>query len=118
MARRHGVTEFLQSFESIGSTFFDLEVDLLVVLDEKGNIERVNDAFERALDRQESEVLGQGIIHLVRMDDWAAFLNAFTAVQPAPFRLLRKDSGDVGVRLIACRFIKRRGFLVLRKVTG
>ena len=46
---KHGVTEFLRAFEDVGATFFQIETDLLICLDEKGNISRVNPAFEKAL---------------------------------------------------------------------
>lgn len=116
MAKRHGVTEFLRVFEDVGATFFDIETDLLIVLDGQGNIERVNPAFERITGYSESDVLGQGIIRLVKMEDWAVFLRTFTAVTPAPFRMLRKFEGEIAVRLMACRFKQQRGFIVLRRL--
>ena len=88
----------------------------MVVLDKVGNIERVNPAFERALDRTEREVLGVPLIRLVRMDDWARFLRTFTAVHPEPVRLLKKNEGEITVRLAGCRFRQGRGFLIFREV--
>jgi PAS domain-containing protein len=121
VAKRRGVTDFLDAFQDVGSTFFDLEIDLLVVLDERGNIARVNDAFERELGRDEFSVLRLELIRLVHEDDLAAFIRSFdTSSNPPPVRLLRRDSGDVVVRLIAYRFRRTdeglRGYLVLRKV--
>lgn len=115
MARR-GVTEFLNVFQDVGTTFFDIESDLLVVLDGQGNIERVNPAFERMLGYSESDVLGMAIIRLVKMDDWAAFLRTFTSTNPAPVRLLCKGQGEIGVRLVACRFKTQRGYIALRPI--
>lgn len=113
---KHGVTEFLRAFEDVSQTFFDIESDLLIVLDERGNISRVNPAFERALNRKESEVLGQGMIRLIRIDDWATFLRSFTSPNQPVVRLLRKDSGEVSVKMIAFRFKGQRGFLAFRPV--
>lgn len=121
MTKRRGVTDFLVAFEDIGATFFDLETDLLVVLDEQGNIARINDAFERELGRSEFSVLRLELFRLIHEDDLAAFIKSFdSSVNPPPIRLLRRDSGDVVVRLAAYRFRKTdeglRGYLVLRKV--
>ena len=131
---KHGVTEFLQIFESIGRQFFDLETDLLIVLDETGAIERVNPAFERITGYAESDVLRVPIIKIIDNRDWSKFLNSFSVKNPEPFRVLKKNSGTVEVRLIPPflfkrRFdlregetemredeVKRQGFLVLRKV--
>jgi PAS domain-containing protein len=116
---KHGVTEFLKAFEDVGATFFGVESDLLVVLDESGNIARVNPAFEHALGRVESEVLQRGIINLVYADDLAIFLHSFDPnVEPCIFRLLRALHGVVWVRLVAYHFKRtaegQRGYLVLR----
>lgn len=113
---RHGVTEFLRAFEDIGQTFFDIERDLLIVLNEHGDIERVNPAFERALGRKESETLGLGMIRLICIDDWATFLRSFTMQDPPAVRLLKKEQGEVIVKMIAYRFKAQRGFLAFRPV--
>ena len=118
---KHGVTEFLKTFEDVGTTFFDIERDFLIVLDKDGNVERVNPAFEKALDMTESSMLRQGIIRLVLMDDWAKFMRSFSDVQrQTTFRLLHAGYGVVSVRLIAYRFKAtdngQRGFLILRPV--
>jgi PAS domain-containing protein len=116
---KHGITDFLKAFEDFGTTFFDIEHDLLVVLDEVGNISRVNPAFEQALARTEASVLGQEMIRYVLLDDLAKFIRSFdTAMKPAPVRLLKREQGEVRVRLIAYKFRKTdeglRGYLVLR----
>ncbi len=113
---RHGVTEFLRAFEDVGATFFDLETDILITLDEKGNIKRVNPSFERLLNRRERDVIGLGMMHLIRVDDWATFLRNFTSVNPPPIRLLKAEHGEIAVRLIAFRFKAQVGYLVLRKI--
>lgn len=115
--RKRGVTEFLRAFEDVGATFFDIEEDLLIVLDETGNVERVNPAFEKILNRRESEVLGLGLIRLICIDDWATFLRSFTSPHPPAVRLLKKESGEVLVRMIAFRFKSQRAFLAFRRVT-
>ncbi len=119
MAKRHGVTDFLRAFEDFGTTFFDIERDLLVVLDEVGNISRVNPAFERALGRTEASVLGNELIRYVIADDLAKFIRSFdTTLSPAPVRLLKREQGEVTVRLLAFKFKRSdeglRGYLVLR----
>ena len=116
MPKSRGLTTFLHAFEDVGTTFFDIECDLLIVLDEHGNIERVNPAFERLLGRKESEVLGQGMMHLVRIDDWATFLRSFTSPDPPPVRLLKREQGEIVVRMIAFRFKGQRGFLAFRRM--
>jgi PAS domain S-box-containing protein len=113
---KHGVTEFLRVFEDTTTVFFNIETDLLVVLDENGDINRVNPAFTRNLGYEETDVLRMPIIRLVRSEDWSAFLNAFTAPEPKPFRMLHQGEGEITVRLIAVRFKSGRGFIVLRKM--
>jgi PAS domain-containing protein len=119
---KHGVTEFLQTFQDVGTTFFDIERDYLIVLDGEGNIKRVNPAFEKGLKRDESSVLKQGIIRLVLMDDWAKFMHSFDPIQHETiFRMLRAEQGVVSVRLIAYRFRRvgeeQHGYLILRPLT-
>ncbi len=119
MAKRHGVTEFLRIFENVVTTFFDIERDLLVVLDEVGNIARVNPAFEKCLERTEAQVLHYELIRLVHEDDLAAFIRSFDATtKPPRVRLLKREQGEIVVRLVAFKFTRTdeglRGFLVLR----
>ena len=78
----------MRVFEDVGQQFFKIETDFLIVLDEHGNIERVNPSFERETGYAESEVLGSGMIRMIVMEDWGKFLNAFTALNPEPFHLL------------------------------
>lgn len=118
---RHGVTEFLQTFEDVGIQFFDIETDILIVLDEQGNIDRVNPAFERILNRTEPDVLGEPVIRLIFSGDWSKFLNAFSDMQRGNmFHLLHRDAGMIRVQLTAYKFkpteAGRRGYLVLRPV--
>lgn len=121
MPAKHGVTEFLSIFQDVTTTFFDLERDLLVVLDEVGNIYRVNPAFEKQLGRTEAQSLHYEMIRLVHEDDLAAFIRSFDATtKPQPIRLLKREHGEIVVKLIAFKFTRveegLRGFLVLRPV--
>ena len=116
MVKRHGVTDFLVIFQDVASTFFDLETDLLVTLDEDGNISRVNPAFQKLLGYHEADVFGLALIRLVDVNDWAKFIKAFNSHEAQPFRLLCSVSGEITVRLIAARFRNGKGYLVLRKV--
>ncbi len=118
---KHGVTEFLSVFNDVGIIFFDIESDLLVVLDEQGNIDRVNQAFERVLSLAEPDVLGESIIKLILIDDWSKFLNSFDDLKRGKaFHLLHKDAGLIKVQLVSYRFkrtdLGQRGYLVLRPV--
>ncbi len=118
---KHGVTEFLSTFQDVGIAFFDIETDILIVLDEQGNIDRVNPAFERILNRAEPDILGEPIIRLVFGNDWSKFLNAFSELQKGnKFHLLHKDAGLIKVQLTAYRFrqttLGQRGYLVLRPI--
>ena len=114
MARRRGVTEFLRAFEDVGATFFAIETDLLIVLDDKGNVKRVNPAFTKATGYTEAEALGRGLIRFIYMDDWAMFLRSFTSVNPASVRVLHKDGHNIRVKLIAFRFKSAHGYLAFR----
>lgn len=118
---RHGVTEFLSTFSDVGIQFFDIETDILIVLDEQGNIDRVNPAFEKILARSEPDVLGEPVIRLIFSGDWSKFLNSFNDMQRGNvFHLLHKDAGMIRVQLTAYKFkptdTGRRGYLVLRPV--
>ncbi len=116
---KRGVTDFLRAFEDAGTIFFDAETDLLVVLDECGNVSRVNPAFEKVLGYEESQILHQEIIRFIYLDDLASFIRSFdTALKPAAVRMLKRERGEVRVKLIAYRFKRTdaglRGYLVLR----
>lgn len=118
---RHGVTEFLSTFSDVGIQFFDIETDILIVLDETGNIDRVNPAFEKILNRAEPDVLGEPVIRLIFSGDWSRFLNSFNDLQRGNvFHLLHKDVGLIKVQLTAYKFkhtpLGQRGYLVLRPV--
>lgn len=90
-----------------------------MVLDECGNVSRVNPAFERALGRTEASALGLELIRLIHADDLAGFIRSFdTTLKPARVRLLKWGSGEIAVKLVAYRFKKTdeglRGYLILR----
>ena len=114
MAKR-GLTGFLSVFEDIGRQFYDLETDLLVMLDEQGLIEDVNPAFEAELGRTKIEVLGTPLMRLIHIGDLAEFIREFYEPRSRLFRMLKKDSGEIVVRLIACRFRKGQGYIILRR---
>jgi PAS domain S-box-containing protein len=114
---KRGVTEFLQVFQDVGATFFDLETDVLVVLDDRGNIERTNPAFARVLGYTEHDVFGCGLVQFVTVDDLAKFIKAFNWVpRPESFRMLHRGGGVINMKLVAARFRNRKGYLVLRQV--
>jgi PAS domain-containing protein len=118
---KHGVTEFLQVFSGDESTFVNIETDMLVVLDESGNILRVNPAFEKSLNRQEIDVLRNGFIRYVHQDDLAKFMHSFDDSSKAdPFRISKMEHGFITVRLSAYKFRRTedglRGYLVLRLI--
>lgn len=89
---------------------------MLIVLDDHGDIARVNPAFERVTGYAESDIIGHGIAQFVSIDDLAVFLRSFSEKHPPPFRLLHLGGGVVGCRLVAARFRAGRGYLVLRTV--
>lgn len=114
---KHGVTEFLQIFQSISQTFLQLESDLLIVLDDFGNIVRVYPGFEKATGRLEYEVLGLPVIALIPQGDLPKFMRSFQTMES--FRLLHKDHGIVTVYLDNYAFVNiegiKYGFLILRR---
>lgn len=119
---RHGVTEFLNVFQDIGATFFEISPDLHIVLDESGNILRVNPAFEKNLNRSEIDVLGRGIIRYIHQDDLAKFMHSFDYADDSEksplFRLAKFEHGFITVRRVASKFRStsdgQRGYLILR----
>lgn len=114
--QRRGVTEFLSVFQDVGATFYDLETDLLITLDEQGGVERINAAFERTLGYREANIRGHALIEFVVVADMAKFIRSFSEEFPQPFRMLHSWTGIVTVRLIKCRFRNGRGFVILREV--
>lgn len=116
IGRRHGVTEFLSVFQDVGSTFYDLETDLLIVLDTSGGIDRVNMAFERVLGYHEASIRGHALIEFVSVDDMAKFIRSFSEEFPQPFKMLHSWTGVVMMRLVKCRFRAGRGYVILREV--
>lgn len=114
---RHGVTEFLSVFHDVGRVFFDLETDLLVVLNERGEIYDCNPAVERELNRPRSSVLGVPLARFIDDGDLLEFIQEFYKPQNRLFRLLRRESDDIRVRLIASRSQDEFGYIVLRRIT-
>lgn len=122
MQRGRSVTTFLKAFKDTRGKFFDLEPHALIVLNERGCIEWVNPAFERATGRIDFDVHGIEITRFIHEADLAAFIRAFDLKRPYPiFRLLHKDSGEVRVQLVAMQFTHGvldvpQGFLILQLV--
>lgn len=124
MISRHGVTEFLDAFRHFAFKFYELEPDLLVVLDGDGEIIRVNPAFVEVTGRRERDVQGLSIVRLVAEADLSKFMRSFDLDRDgAAFRLLRAESGTVEVRLVrfffdhrvdGTRVRNKEGYLILR----
>lgn len=115
---KHGVTTFLETFESDCATFFDLVPDLLVCTDSRGNVTRVNRSFERALGRTRAEMYGSALMQIVMVDDLLKFFRVFRhpdSDNPETFRLLHKDHGVVTCRLMRWVIRHDRSFIVLRR---
>lgn len=119
MPTKRGVTEFLRILTSDESTIVDLETDLCIVLDDGGNILRVNQAFERLLGRDEATVIRHGLIDFIHPDDLAAFLHSFDPARNIPsFRMLKFGHGELLVKLMPFKFRRvdgeQRGYIILR----
>ncbi len=104
---KHGVTEFLEVFESDKSIFFDLETDLLLTLDDGGNIIDVNPAFEKILGYTERDVIGQSLIILISMKDLDA---------TKQFHFLKRGGGEVLYRVEAWRNRNHWHYAIFRRV--
>lgn len=113
---RPGVTAYLRTFEDVTATFFEIESDFLIAIDQMGNLKRVNPSFRKLLGYEDRDVIGQGFMRLVNRDDWLVLLRTFASAEPAPFRLLKKFRGEVGVRIVNRRFKQHMTFLVLRPI--
>ena len=96
--------------------FFEITPDLLVWLDEDGNIKRVNPAFVKSTDYAEMDLLGKGIAQLIEPYDLATFLKTFRLKRRPIVRLLHRETGQVRVKLVAYRFRKSYGYLEFRLV--
>ena len=113
---KHGVTQYLTAFSDVGMVFFEITPDLLVWLDEDGNIKRVNPAFVKSTDYAEMDLLGKGIAQLIEPYDLATFLKTFRLKRRPIVRLLHRETGQVRVKLVAYRFRKSYGYLEFRLV--
>lgn len=107
MAKRRGVTQYLDIMASVYATFYDIAPDMLIVLDDNGLIERVNPAFEKATGYAEQDVIGSIITRVIIFDD-----------KDLPLRLLHKDSGEIKCRVVASRFRGGKVYLVLRPINA
>jgi PAS domain S-box-containing protein len=109
VGKRRGVTDFLSVFQSDGAVFFDLETDILVKLNEYGNIVRVNPAFEKILGYSELEVIGKSLIEIASMRD-------LDQIDPKALRLLRKGGGEVVVKVEDWRYRKPYHYAIFRRI--
>jgi PAS domain-containing protein len=113
------LTGWLKLTKDDREMFFKLSPDLFVVLGDRGEVVRVNPAFERSLLRAEADVLHHNIIVYICPKDIDVFLHAF--VNPLPsmvFGLLRAVHGSIPVRLVAYCFSREdgqsRGYLIMQ----
>lgn len=113
---RHGVTQFLELFNDVGRVFFDLESDLLIVVNEHGEIFDCNPATERELNRAKAEMLSVPFMRFFYDGELLDFVQEFYKPRGRCFRMLRRESGEIQVRLIAFRSYRDYGYIVLRRV--
>lgn len=106
---KHGVTEFLQVFESDKSIFFDIETDLMITLDGGGNVRRVNPAFERVLGYTERDVMGISLVTIISMRDIEIYAPLFV--------FLKKGGGLVTCQVVAWRTRNSQHYAIFRKVS-
>lgn len=90
---------------SVYATFYDISPDMLIVLDDKGIIERVNPGFTAMTGYAESEVVGSVVTRIIEFDD-----------KDSPLRLMHKNSDEIQCRVVASRFRGGKVYLVLRAV--
>lgn len=109
---KHGVTQYLTALSDVGMVFFEITPDLLIYLDQNGEISRVNPAFIKKTGYSEIEVMGKGIAQLIDPYDLAEFIRTFR--QRPIVRLLHRETGTIRVKLVAYRFRLSYGFLEFR----
>ena len=108
MSPRRGVTEFLEVFDSDKSIFFDIETDLLITLDDGGNIVRVNPAFERMLGYRECEVIDKSLILILDLQTMRQ--------GEQKFNFLKRGGGEVACRIVAWKYKNRQHYAIFRRV--
>lgn len=88
--------------------FFDLETDLLVTLDEGGNILRVNPAFEKVLGYREAEVIDKSLILILSLPilDW----------KTPQIRFLKRGGGEVVCKIVAWKYKNKQHYAIFRRV--
>lgn len=117
---KRSVTTWLDTFSQVMAVFFDLETDLLVVLDGQGHIERINPAAEKLLGYEPGKLHGAFLIELVSMGDLTTFIEDCRRDNIGdtgmPFHLLRRGGGLCRVRLVKFWFEKtsQQSYLILR----
>lgn len=109
---KHGVTQYLTALSDVGMVFFEITPDLLIYLDQNGEISRVNPAFIKRTGYAEIDVMGKGIAQLIEPYDLAKFIKQFR--QKPVVSLLHRETGRVRVKLVSYRFRMSYGFLEFR----
>ena len=119
---KRGATAWLDAFDSALLRFFELEPDVLILLDENGFIRRVNAAVLQYLDYAPGALDGVPLITLLAQGDLtrlgkAAHL-ASLGLPTEPLHLLRRGGSTIAVRLIRFQFLpqRRQTFLIFRPV--
>ncbi len=104
---KHGVTEFLEVFESDRSVFYDIETDLLVTLNEGGDIIGVNPAFERVLGYREADVIDKSLILILSMP--------IASWNTPQIRFLKRGGGEVICQIVAWRYKWHQHYAIFRR---
>lgn len=107
MSQRRGVTDFLSVFESDKSIFFDIETDLLITLDDGGNINAINPAFERVLGYKRNDVIGRSLILYISMQS----LNA----SPPRLCFLVRGGGEIVFSIAAWKYRNHQHYIIFRR---
>ena len=114
-----GVTRYLTILDSDQAVLFDLDPDLLVVIDKAGNIVRVNRAFEDVVGYTRYQIcgIGVGLSRFIVMEDIIRFIRSFDHPgenQANMFRFSRHGGGETVCCLIKWQCRRGRSYLVFR----
>lgn len=105
MAKNRGVTQYLDVLASVYSTFYDIETDALLVLNDKGIVERVSPGFEKLTGYVEADIAGRMITQIITFGE-----------RDDPIRLLHKGGGEIKCWVVASRFRQGKVYLVIRPI--
>lgn len=117
---KRGVTTWLDAFSQVMAVFFDLETDLLIMLDGSGRIARINPAGEQRLGYEPGGLHQVYLIELVSMGDLTVFIEDCRRTDIGEtgreFNLLRRGGGLCRVRLVKFHFERliQQSYLILR----